>query len=198
MPGRWCEVLKGQGGGSLFVKTHPKSQQPVGRHAAESGSEAQPVGRGVRHRQPGCRLQGAADRRMGQPGRGPEARRAAGVQRAGDEVWFSVWNGKEAANRRSWSSTTRPATEGRDQGQAPDHADRQVQCDEYRRGHLLSDGSSLSRCGISRFEPRHAKERRTSQTRGHSDAHVPTGPAAAGDRRQLHSMQDRSPTRTRR
>ena len=74
-------VLKGQGGGSLFVKTHPKSHAPLRRHDAQSRSQDQPEHRGVRHQQPRGRLQGAADRRVGEPRRGPEARRAARVQR---------------------------------------------------------------------------------------------------------------------
>ncbi len=42
-------VLKGQGGGSLFVKTHPKSTQPLRRHHAQSRPEDQPERSGVRH-----------------------------------------------------------------------------------------------------------------------------------------------------
>ena len=35
-------TLKGQGGGSLFVKSHPHSKQPVGRYHAESRYQDQP------------------------------------------------------------------------------------------------------------------------------------------------------------
>ena len=40
-------MLKGQGGGSLFVKTHPKSNNLWVDTTAESGHEDQPVDRGV-------------------------------------------------------------------------------------------------------------------------------------------------------
>jgi len=86
-------VLKGQGGGSLFVKTHPKSSNlwvdtPLNPDKAmsqsvavfnikdlEAGFEVLPIAEwaGI--------TEGAA--RVVQPE----------YNKAGDEVWFSVWNG---------------------------------------------------------------------------------------------------------
>jgi nitrite reductase (NO-forming) / hydroxylamine reductase len=90
-------VLEGQGGGSLFVKTHPKSKQPVRRHAAQPGREDQPesvavfdvnnLDQGLRRscRSPSGRTSGEGPKRVVQPE----------FNKAGDEVWFSVWNGKD-------------------------------------------------------------------------------------------------------
>ena len=47
------QSLEGQGGGSLFVKTHPEFQEPLCRHAAQPGAGVGLLGRGVRHRQSG-------------------------------------------------------------------------------------------------------------------------------------------------
>jgi nitrite reductase (NO-forming)/hydroxylamine reductase len=88
-------VLKGQGGGSLFVKTHPKSKhlyvdtplnpdpkisQSVAVYdvdALDQGFTVLPIGEwsGIT----------AGPRRIVQPE----------FNKAGDEVWFSVWNGKD-------------------------------------------------------------------------------------------------------
>ena len=76
-------VLQGQGGGSLFVKTHPKSKHLWVDTPLNPDPKIRPERGRVRHHQPRGRLQGAADRRVGQPGRGPEAHRAAGIQRGG-------------------------------------------------------------------------------------------------------------------
>ncbi|KAF0118676.1 MAG: putative dissimilatory reductase [Rhodospirillaceae bacterium] len=89
------QTLKGQGGGSLFVKTHPKSRNlwvdtPLNPEAPLASSiavfdldnldkpyevipigELSGIGKGIRRA-----LQGE-------------------YNKAGDEVWFSVWNGKE-------------------------------------------------------------------------------------------------------
>ena len=88
-------TLKGQGGGSLFVKTHPKSKNlwvdttlnpepAVSQSVAvwdinnlEKGQALLPIGEwsGIK----------AGPKRVVQPE----------YNKAGDEVWFSVWNGKD-------------------------------------------------------------------------------------------------------
>jgi nitrite reductase (NO-forming) / hydroxylamine reductase len=88
-------TLKGQGGGSLFLKTHPKSKnlwvdttlnpEPgISQSVAvwdinnlEKGSELIPVGD----------WSGIKD--------GPKRVVQPEYNKAGDEVWFSVWNGKD-------------------------------------------------------------------------------------------------------
>jgi nitrite reductase (NO-forming)/hydroxylamine reductase len=87
--------LKGQGGGSLFVKTHPKSKNlwvdtalnpdvKVSQSAAvfnidslDQGFEVLPI---------------AAWAELGD---GPKRVVQPEYNQAGDEVWFSVWNGKD-------------------------------------------------------------------------------------------------------
>lgn len=88
-------TLKGQGGGSLFVKTHPKSKNlwvdttlnpepAVSQSVAvwdinnlEKGQELLPIGE----------WSGIKD--------GPKRVVQPEYNKAGDEVWFSVWNGKD-------------------------------------------------------------------------------------------------------
>jgi nitrite reductase (NO-forming) / hydroxylamine reductase len=88
-------TLKGQGGGSLFLKTHPKSKNlwvdttlnpdpAVSQSVAvwdinnlEKGSELIPIGE----------WSGIKD--------GPKRVVQPEYNKAGDEVWFSVWNGKD-------------------------------------------------------------------------------------------------------
>ena len=88
-------TLKGQGGGSLFLKTHPKSKNlwvdttlnpepSVSQSVAvwdinnlEKGSELIPIGE----------WSGIKD--------GPKRVVQPEYNKAGDEVWFSVWNGKD-------------------------------------------------------------------------------------------------------
>ncbi len=132
-------TLKGQGGGSLFVKTHPKSTQPVGRTPPlNPDAEDQPVDRGVRHQAtstsrptilPIVEWSGIKEgpRRIVQPE----------YNKAGDEVWFSVWNGKDQESAIVIvDDKTLEAEEG-DQGQAPGHADRQVQRVQHAARRLL-------------------------------------------------------------
>ena len=89
------ESIEGQGGGSLFIKTHPKSKNlwvdtPLNPEAElsssvavfntdklEDGYDVIPIGE----------LSGITEgvRRVVQ----------GEYNKAGDEVWFSVWNGKE-------------------------------------------------------------------------------------------------------
>jgi nitrite reductase (NO-forming)/hydroxylamine reductase len=88
-------VLSGQGGGSLFVKTHPKStnlwvDSPLNPDAAisqsiavfdinnlDAGFEVLPIGE------------------WAELGEGPKRIVQPEYNKAGDEVWFSVWSGKE-------------------------------------------------------------------------------------------------------
>jgi nitrite reductase (NO-forming)/hydroxylamine reductase len=90
------QTLKAQGGGSLFIKTHPKSKNlwvdtPLNPEAAvsqsiavfdinnlEKGFEVLPIGDWA-----GIKDDGA--RRIVQPE----------YNKAGDEVWFSVWSAKD-------------------------------------------------------------------------------------------------------
>ena len=86
----------------------PEVEAPVGRHAAESRPEDQPVDRGVRHRRTSTsRLQGAADRRVGEARRG---RRSASCSRSTTRPATKCGSRCGAARTsspRSWSSTTR-------------------------------------------------------------------------------------------
>ena len=93
-----CEVLKGQGGGSLFVKTHPKSTNlwvdttlnpdpKISQSIAvfdttnlAKGYEVLPIAE------------------WANLGEGPKRVVQPEYNAGGDEVWFSVWNG---ANQRS-------------------------------------------------------------------------------------------------
>jgi nitrite reductase (NO-forming)/hydroxylamine reductase len=88
-------VLDGMGGGSLFVKSHPKSQnlwvdaplnpdESISQSVAvfdignlESGFEVLPIGE------------------WAELGEGPKRIVQPEYNMAGDEVWFSVWSGKE-------------------------------------------------------------------------------------------------------
>ena len=90
-----ARVLKGQGGGSLFVKTHPKSKNlwvdtPLNPDAGisqsvavfdidnlDAGYKVLPIGEWARL--------GPGPKRIVQPE----------YNKAGNEVWFSVWSGKE-------------------------------------------------------------------------------------------------------
>ena len=88
-------TLKGQGGGSLFIKTHPKSKNlyvdtalnPIPQNSQtlavfdidnlENGYEVLPVAE------------------WADVGEGPKRVVQPEYNKAGDEVWVSVWNGKE-------------------------------------------------------------------------------------------------------
>ena len=90
------EILKGQGGGSLFIKTHPKSKhlyvdtplnpaEKISQSVAvfditdlDKGFKVLPIGEWA-----------------GISGEGPKRVVQPEYNQAGDEVWFSVWSGKE-------------------------------------------------------------------------------------------------------
>jgi len=88
-------VLKGQGGGSLFVKSHPKSKHlyvdtPLNPDPAISQSVAV---FDVADPEAGYKVLPIAE--WANVGEGPKRVVQPEFNAAGDEVWFSVWNGKE-------------------------------------------------------------------------------------------------------
>ena len=88
-------VLKGQGGGSLFVKSHPKSKHlyvdtPLNPDPAISQSVAV---FDVANPDAGYKVLPIAE--WANVGEGPKRVVQPEYNQAGDEVWFSVWNGKE-------------------------------------------------------------------------------------------------------
>jgi len=87
--------LQGQGGGSLFIKTHPKSKH-LYVDTALSPSEALSQSVAVFH------IEHLDDPYQVLPiaewadlGEGPKRVVQPEFNKAGDEVWFSVWNGRE-------------------------------------------------------------------------------------------------------
>jgi nitrite reductase (NO-forming)/hydroxylamine reductase len=89
------EVLKGRGGGSLFIKTHPKSRHlyvdtPLNPDTAISQSVAV---WDTTNLAAGYEVLPIAE--WAELGPGPKRVVQPEYNRAGDEVWFSVWSGKE-------------------------------------------------------------------------------------------------------
>ena len=89
------EVLKGQGGGSLFIKTHPKSDNlwvdtPLNPDEAISQSVAV---FDIDNLDKGYEVIPIA--KWADLGKGPKRVVQPEYNKAGDEVWFSVWSGKE-------------------------------------------------------------------------------------------------------
>lgn len=87
------KVLKGQGGGSLFVKSHPKSKNlwvdsPLNPDTKVSQSVAV---FDVDHLDKGFIVLPIAE--WAQLGEGPKRVVQPEYNKAGDEVWFSVWSG---------------------------------------------------------------------------------------------------------
>ncbi len=88
-------ILKGQGGGSLFIKTHPKSRNlyvdtPLNPDAKISQSVAV---FNIDDLDAGFEVLPIAE--WADLGEGPKRVVQPEFNKAGDEVWFSVWNGKE-------------------------------------------------------------------------------------------------------
>jgi nitrite reductase (NO-forming)/hydroxylamine reductase len=88
-------VLKGQGGGSLFVKSHPKSHHlyvdsPLNPDPAVSQSVAV---FDINDLDKGYTVLPIA--KWADLGKGPKRVVQPEFNKAGDEVWFSVWNGKD-------------------------------------------------------------------------------------------------------
>ncbi|MGI9246261.1 MAG: cytochrome D1 domain-containing protein, partial [Steroidobacteraceae bacterium] len=88
-------VLKGQGGGSLFVKTHPKSKHLwVDTPLNPDPKIAQSVAVfDVTNLDAGYQVLPIAE--WAKLGEGPKRIVQPEYNAAGDEVWFSVWNGKD-------------------------------------------------------------------------------------------------------
>ena len=89
------EVLNGQGGGSLFIKTHPKSRNlwvdtPLNPDAKVSQSIAV---FDIKNLEAGFKVLPIAE--WANLGEGPKRVVQPEYNAAGDEVWFSVWNGKD-------------------------------------------------------------------------------------------------------
>ncbi|GIX34285.1 MAG: nitrite reductase [Lysobacteraceae bacterium] len=89
------EVLKGQGGGSLFIKTHPRSHNlwvdtPLNPDPKISQSVAV---FDIRDLSKGYEVLPIAE--WADLGEGPKRVVQPEYNAAGDEVWFSVWNGKD-------------------------------------------------------------------------------------------------------
>ncbi|MEZ5446709.1 MAG: cytochrome D1 domain-containing protein [Gammaproteobacteria bacterium] len=89
------EVLKGQGGGSLFVKTHPTSKNLyVDTTLNPDAKISQSIAVfNIDNLQAGYKVLPIAD--WADLGEGPKRVVQPEYNKAGDEVWFSVWNGKE-------------------------------------------------------------------------------------------------------
>lgn len=89
------EVLKGQGGGSLFVKTHPKSKHlyvdtPLNPEVKFSQTVAV---FDTEHLEQGYQVLPIAE--WAKLGPGPKRVVQPEYNQAGDEVWFSVWSGSK-------------------------------------------------------------------------------------------------------
>lgn len=89
-----CEVINGQGGGSLFIKTHPKSTNlwvdtPLNPDPKLSQSIAV---FDIRDLSKGFKVLPIAE--WADLGPGPKRVVQPEYNATGDEVWFSVWNGK--------------------------------------------------------------------------------------------------------
>jgi nitrite reductase (NO-forming)/hydroxylamine reductase len=88
-------TLKGQGGGSLFIKTHPKSHNlyvDTALNPNEKVSQSVAVF-DTRNLDKGYKVLPIAE--WAGIGEGPMRVVQPEYNVAGDEVWFSVWNGKE-------------------------------------------------------------------------------------------------------
>ncbi len=88
------QTLQGQGGGSLFIKTHPKSRNlwvdtPLNPDPGASQSVAV---FDIRHLDKAFTVLPIAQ--WADVGDGPKRVVQPEYNKAGDEVWFSVWNGK--------------------------------------------------------------------------------------------------------
>jgi len=89
------EVLEGQGGGSLFVKTHPKSHNLwVDTTMNPQAEVSQSVAVfDIDNLDKGYQVLPIAE--WANLGDGPKRVVQPEYNKAGDEVWFSVWNGKD-------------------------------------------------------------------------------------------------------
>jgi len=91
---KMVRTLKGQGGGSLFVKTHPNSKNlyvDTALNPTEKVSQSIAVF-DINNLDKGFEVLPIAD--WAEVGEGPKRVVHPEFNKAGDEVWFSVWNGK--------------------------------------------------------------------------------------------------------
>jgi nitrite reductase (NO-forming)/hydroxylamine reductase len=89
------QSLDGQGGGSLFIKTHPKSRNlyvDTALNPIENISQSVAVF-DIDNLEQGYKVLPIAE--WADLGEGPKRVVQPEYNQAGDEVWFSVWNGKE-------------------------------------------------------------------------------------------------------
>jgi len=89
------EVLKGQGGGSLFIKTHPESDNlwvDTPLHPDPGVSQSVAVF-DINNLSGGYEVLPIAE--WAELGEGPKRVVQPEYNKAGDEVWFSVWSGKD-------------------------------------------------------------------------------------------------------
>jgi nitrite reductase (NO-forming)/hydroxylamine reductase len=89
------QVLKGQGGGSLFIKTHPKSKNlyvDTPLHPDTKISQSVAV-YDIKNLDKGYEVLPIAE--WAGLGEGPKRVVQPEYNKAGDEVWFSVWSGKD-------------------------------------------------------------------------------------------------------
>ena len=89
------EILKGQGGGSLFIKTHPKSRNLwVDTTLNPDAKMSQSIAVfDIDNLDKGFEVLPIAE--WANLGEGPKRVVQPEYNKAGDEVWFSVWNGKD-------------------------------------------------------------------------------------------------------
>jgi nitrite reductase (NO-forming) / hydroxylamine reductase len=88
-------TIQGQGGGSLFIKTHPKSTNLWVDTALNPDTKiSQSIAvYDINNLDKGFEVLAIGD--MAELGEGPKRVVQPEYNTAGDEVWFSVWNGKE-------------------------------------------------------------------------------------------------------
>lgn len=92
---KMVDSIKGQGGGSLFIKTHPKSSNlyvDTALNPDEKISQSVAV-YDINNLDAGYKVLPIAD--WAELGEGPKRVVQPEFNYAGDEVWFSVWNGKD-------------------------------------------------------------------------------------------------------
>jgi nitrite reductase (NO-forming)/hydroxylamine reductase len=92
---KMVQSINGQGGGSLFIKTHPKSKN---LYVDTALNPAEPISQSVAvfdidKLDEGFEVLPIAE--WAELGEGPKRVVQPEYNKAGDEVWFSVWNGKE-------------------------------------------------------------------------------------------------------
>ncbi|MFP4609976.1 MAG: cytochrome D1 domain-containing protein [Thiohalophilus sp.] len=88
-------TLKGQGGGSLFVKTHPKSNHLYVDTALNPDEKISQSVAVFDIKNPEKEFKVLPIAEWADLGEGPKRVVQPEYNKAGDEVWFSVWNGQE-------------------------------------------------------------------------------------------------------